>query len=136
VPEVPGARSNGAVLLPNQWSLRPVGKQIALGDFPVNIAVSPSGRFAAVLHSGNSDNEIVVVDLKTNSVGIVSRATVEESFYGLAFSPDGRQLYCSGAGDEVVHVFDFADGYLSAHREIVLRERKLRSIPAGLAVSR
>lgn len=98
VPEVPGARSDGSVMLPNQWSLRPVGRQIALGDFPVNVAVSPDGRFAAVLHSGNSDNEIIVVDLKTNGVGIISRAVVEESFYGLAFSSDGKKLFCSGAG--------------------------------------
>lgn len=136
VPEVPGAKRDGSVLLPNQWSLRPVGRQIALGDFPVNIAVSPNGRFAAVLHSGNSENEIIIVGLKTNNLGIVSRASVEESFYGLAFSPDGRRLFCSGAGDEVVHAFDFADGYLSGHREIMLRERKLRSVPSGLALSR
>ena len=136
VPEVPGARGDGSVVLPNQWSLRPVGRQVALGDFPVNIAVSPNGRFAAILHSGNSENEIIVVDLKTNSLGIVSRASVEESFYGLVFTSDGKQLFCSGAGDEVVHRFAFADGYLSEHREIALRESKLRSIPAGLAVSR
>ncbi len=136
VPEVPGARSDGSVMLPNQWSLRPVGRQIALGDFPVNVAVSPDGRFAAVLHSGNSDNEIIVVDLKTNGVGIISRAVVEESFYGLAFSADGKKLFCSGAGDEVVHQFAFADGYLSEHREIRLREKKQRSIPSGIALSR
>jgi DNA-binding beta-propeller fold protein YncE len=136
VPEVPGARSDGSVMLPNQWSLRPVGRQIALGDFPVNLAVSPNGHFAAVLHSGDSDNEIIVVDLKTNGVGIISRAVVEESFYGLAFSSDGKQLFCSGAGDEVVHQFAFADGYLSEHREIHLRDKKQRSIPSGLALSR
>ncbi len=136
VPDVPGAKRDGSVLLPNQWSLRPVGRQIALGDFPVNIAVSPNGRHAAVLHSGNSENEIIIVDLKTNSVRVVSRVSVEESFYGLAFAPDGRRLFCSGAGDEVVHAFDFEEGYLSGHQQIALRERKLRSVPAGLALSR
>jgi YVTN family beta-propeller protein len=134
--DVPGARSDGSVMLPNLWSLRPVGRQIALGDFPVNIAVSPNGRFAAVLHSGNSDNEIVIVDLRTNSVGIISRAVVEESFYGLTFSADGKELFCSGAGDEVVHRFEFADGYLSGHRVVRLRDVKQRSIPSGVAVSR
>src|SRR6266542_6347805 len=58
VPEVPGARSDGSVLLPNQWALRPVGKQVLLGDFPVNIAVHPSGRFPGVLHCGHGQNEI------------------------------------------------------------------------------
>ena len=34
---------------------------------------------------------------------VVSRTGVHEAFYGLEFSKDGRQLFCSGAGDEVVH---------------------------------
>ena len=29
------------VMLPNGWSLTPTGKQIPLGDLPLNIAVSP-----------------------------------------------------------------------------------------------
>jgi WD40 repeat protein len=136
VPEVPGARSDGSVMLPNQWSLRPVGRQILLGDFPVNIAVSPNGRFAAVLHSGNTENEIIVVDLRSNSVGVVSRALLNESFYGLTFSTDGRQLFCSGAGDEVIHRFAFADGYLGEHRLIHLRDPKFRGVPSGVAVNR
>ena len=38
---LPGVRPDGGVQLPNQWSLRPAGKQLALGDFPVNIALHP-----------------------------------------------------------------------------------------------
>ena len=56
------------MLLPNQWSLRPVGKQVELGDFPVNVAVHPGGRFAAVLHSGDSAHEILVVDIAAAEV--------------------------------------------------------------------
>src|SRR5690242_5732750 len=48
----PGRKPDGSVLLPNQWSLNPAGRQVELGDFPVNIAVHPAGRFAAVLHTG------------------------------------------------------------------------------------
>ncbi len=33
--------SGWVVLLPNQWSLRPAGRQVPLGDFPVNIAMHP-----------------------------------------------------------------------------------------------
>src|SRR5436189_1407536 len=93
--ELPGQSSDGSVLLPNQWSLRPVGKQILLGDFPVNIAVHPGGRFAAILHCGNGTHEIVVVDLKEDK--IISRAVVNEAFYGLTFSADGKTIFCSGA---------------------------------------
>ena len=132
--DLPGYRPDGSILLPNQWSLRPAGRQIELGDFPVNIALHPAGRFAAVLHSGHGRHEIVVVDLSQEKV--VSRAPVQESFYGIAFSPDGRALYCSGAGDEVVHVFDFKDGKLTVQPDIRVRDSRERGIPCGLAVSR
>jgi YVTN family beta-propeller protein len=131
-PELPGAKPDGSVLLPNHWSLRPVGKQVELGDFPINVAVHPAGRFAAVLHSGYSAHEIVVVDIA--SAQIASRTKVHEAFYGLEFSTDGRQLFCSGAGDEVVHAFEFQQGSLTNHQQFKLRDAKLRAVPAGLAV--
>src|SRR5690349_11437224 len=99
--DLPGQRPGGAVRLPNQWWLRPVGKQIALGDFPVHIAVHPSGKYVAVLHSGYGQNEVITVDVAGDK--IISRAAINEGFYGLAFSKDGKELFCSGAGDEVVH---------------------------------
>ncbi len=129
----PGPRAGGGVLLPNQWTLDPVGKQIALGDFPVNIAVHPAGRFAAILHSGNGPHEIIVVDLRSNKVA--SRITLEESFYGLAFNADGKRLYASGAGREVIQSFSFANGFLSDPQDVPLRKPEERGVPSGLAVS-
>ena len=131
---LPGPRSDGSILLPNLWSLRPAGKQVALGDFPVNIAVHPSGKWAAILHSGDSEHEIITVEIPAGQ--IVSRAPIEESFYGLTFSPDGTKIYCSGAGDELIHSFDFKSGYLGEHATIVLDDPKNRGIPAGLAMTR
>jgi len=131
-PELPGKQPDGSVLLPNHWSLRPVGRQIELGDFPVNIAVHPGGRFASVLHCGYSEHEIVVVDLSAEQA--VSRTPVHEAFYGLEFSKDGRKLFCSGAGDEAIHVYDFEQGSLTNHSEIRLRDVRLRAVPAGLTL--
>jgi len=131
---LPGIKADGSVLLPNQWSLRPVGRQILLGDFPVNIAVHPNNRFAAVLHAGYDKHEIIVVDLR--SAAIFSRRSIEETFYGIEFSRDGTKLYCSGAGDEVIHSFHFQAGELSNHRRIQLRAAKQRGVPSGLALSR
>src|SRR5947207_4005754 len=131
--DLPGQRADGSVLLPNQWSLRPVGRQIVLGDFPVNIAVHPGGGFAAVLHSGHSRHQIVVVDLTATRV--VGEFPVDEAFYGVEFSRDGRELYCSGAGDEVIHRFAFRNGYLSDPKAFQLRDAKERGIPSGLALS-
>ncbi len=133
VTETPGQRADGSIVLPNQWLLRPIGKQVAVGDFPVNIAVHPEGRFAAVLHSGYGPHEIAVIDISKNS--IVSRAPVPEAFYGIAFSQNGSRLICSGAGEEVLHSFHFEDGYLGDHKTIQIRPANQRGVPAGVAVS-
>ena len=130
---LPGQRADGSVLLPNQWSLRPAGRQLALGDFPVNIAMDPKGAYAAVLHCGYSKHEIIVVDL--NSEKVISNTAVDESFYGLAFSPGGEKLYCSGASHEGIFAFDFKNGQLSNSELIPLRNPKEKGIPAGLACS-
>ncbi len=129
---LPGQRADGSVLLPNQWSLRPVGAQVPLGDLPVNIAVHPEGRYAAVLNCGHGPHEIIVVDLKLAKV--VSRTPVHEAFYGLEFSKGGARLYCSGAGDEVVHIFDYKNGELTANGDIALCDPKERGVPCGMAV--
>lgn len=105
-----------------------------LADFPVNIAVHPKGRFAAVLHCGFSRHQIVVVDLLTDRV--VSKNPVNQGFYGLEFSSDGTKLFCSGAGDEVVHEFGFKDGQLTDPQQIRLRDVKKRGVPAGLTLDK
>src|SRR6185436_2743868 len=129
--DLPGPRGEGVVQLPNMWSLRPVGRQVALGDFPVNIAVHPDGKYAAILHSGHGQHEIVIVEIA--SARIISRASLDESFYGLAFASDGKSIFCSGAGDETIHGFAFADGFLGNQKTVQLRDKKLRGIPGGLA---
>jgi DNA-binding beta-propeller fold protein YncE len=121
------------MLLPNLWSLRPVGKQVPLGDFPVNIALHPSGKWAAILHSGYGEHEIVVLQISSGK--IVSRVSLPETFYGMAFSPDGARVVCSGAGDEVLHRFEFKNGFLFNHSELKLRDPKERGIPSGLSIS-
>jgi len=134
-PGWPGRQPDGSVLLPNMWSLRPAGRQVDLGDFPINIAMHPDGRFAAVLHSGHGPHEVVIVD--TLKAGVVARARVDEAFYGIEFSNGGHRLYASGAGYEVVRYFDFdaKAGTLGPEREIKLRDAKERGIPAGLALT-
>jgi YVTN family beta-propeller protein len=131
--ELPGQRADGSVLLPNQWILRPAGTQIALGDFPVNMALHPDGQFAAVLHCGHGQHEIVILDL--TSQAIASRTHLSEAFYGITFSRDGTELFCSGASGEVIHGFNFDGGQLTDPTDVTLHEPKYRGIPAGLAIS-
>jgi DNA-binding beta-propeller fold protein YncE len=132
---LPGVQPGGVILLPNQWSLRPAGRQRELGDFPVNLALHPGGRWLAALHAGYGEHEIAIVDVGT--VKLVCRVSLEQTFYGLAFSPDGKQLFASGGEFGHVHAFAFEDGFLSRHRPLpVARDRRDRFIPGGLAVDR
>ncbi len=132
-PELPGPQTDGAVLLPNQWRLRPAGKQLVVGDFPASMALHPGGNFAAVLHCGYGQHEVQILDIAAGK--IVSRVNLREAFYGIAFSPDGSKVVCSGSGDEVLHVFKFKDGYLGEPIEVPLRAKTKRGVPCGLAIS-
>ncbi len=127
---LPGTEADGAIRLPNQWAIRPAGKQLELGDFPVAMALHPSGQWLAVLHAGYTTHEVVVVDLAAKKQRILCRAPVEQTFIGLCFAPDGKTLYASGGEFEVVHAFPFADGYLGKPRPIPVAKEKF--IVAGL----
>ncbi len=131
--DLPGQKADGSVLLPNQWSLRPVGQQIAVGDFPVNMALHPGGKFAAVLHCGYSQHEIVILDLTTRA--IASRTKINEAFYGLSFSKDGTRLFCSGSAEECIRGFKFDGGQLINPTSFQVQPASTRGIPCGLAVS-
>ncbi|MBX7167365.1 MAG: SMP-30/gluconolactonase/LRE family protein [Pirellulales bacterium] len=131
LPQLPGVQRDGTVLLPNQWSLRPAGRQVPLGDFPVNIAIHPSQKWFAVLHAGFGDHEIVTLDATT--LKVLARVVIDQAFYGLCISPDGNRLFASGGEYEVVHSFACREGQLSDHRQLKIADDKW--IPAGLACS-
>jgi DNA-binding beta-propeller fold protein YncE len=79
-----------------------------INSFPIAAAISPDGRYLAILNNGYGTPEshyqqsIAVMDLTTNQVmdfpdvrlGQHARQTY---FLGLAFSPDGAKLYASMA---------------------------------------
>ena len=85
------------IILPNGWSLSPAGRSIELGDLPLNIAVSRSGKLMAVSNNGQSIQTIQLIDPKTEKV--LDKVEIPKSFYGLKFSKDDRFLYASGGND-------------------------------------
>ena len=98
------------------------------------MALHPDGQWLAVLHAGYGEHEIVLFHLRRQK--IASRVTLPQTFYGLCFSPDGKQLFASGAEHEVIHVFDFNDGLLARHREIPLvPAEETTFLPAGLTIT-
>jgi len=131
---LPGARPDGSMLLHNQWPIRPAGQQVAMGDFPVAVAVDRTGRLGAVLHAGHGAHEVRLVDLAAERV--LASAPVHEAFCGIAFSPDGKTLVCSGASDGVLHVFSVAADGLSARADVRVDGPPHRSVVAGIALSR
>jgi DNA-binding beta-propeller fold protein YncE len=128
---LPGVEPDGGVRLPNSWSIKPAGKQIELGDFPISMDLH--GGYAAILHAGYGTHEIVVVDLKKGKERIRSRVTLDQTFGGICFSTDGRDLYVGGGEFDTVLAFDFGDGLLARQRSFKVADAKF--IPGALTVN-
>ena len=132
---LPGLQKDGTMQLPNQWKLNPAGTHIEVGDLPSNIQIHPTGQFAAVLHCGYKEHEVHILDLNAKKRKIVCRVTVDQAFYGLTWSPDGKQIYASGGEFDTVHIWDFDKGLLHNHRTLDVGgvPGVKRAVPAGLA---
>src|SRR6478752_10031156 len=72
------------ITLPNGWHLTPVGKSIQLGDLPLNIAVSKSGKYMAVTNNGQSTQSIQLLDAKKET--LLDELIIPKSWYGLKFT--------------------------------------------------
>jgi DNA-binding beta-propeller fold protein YncE len=132
---LPGIEPGGVIRLPNQWSLHPVGRQVPLGDFPVNIALHPTEPYLAVLHAGHGTHEVVILDLNEAPPRICCRVPLRQTFYGLCWSADGKVLFASGGEFEVIHNFSFDGGLLGRRPPLRLgMPRTTKFIPGGLAV--
>jgi YVTN family beta-propeller protein len=107
-----------AVSLPNGWRLTPVGHLLPLGDLPLNIAVSPSQKLAAITNNGESDQTIQLIDLEREV--ILDSIIIRKAWLGLAFSDDNRFLYASGGNDNLIIRYLIRDNHLSVHDSIVL----------------
>ena len=99
------------VTLPNGWNLTPVGKMLPLGDLPLNIAVSPSNKLAAITNNGQSDQTIHLVDIEREV--ILDSITIGKSWLGLTFSGDGKYLYASGGNDNIIIRYAILNNHLS-----------------------
>jgi DNA-binding beta-propeller fold protein YncE len=130
---LPGLQPDGQTLLHNQWPIHPVGTQIPLGDFPVNAAIDPSGRWAAVLHAGYGKHQVRLVDLA--AARTVATADLPETFAGIAFASDGRTLVCSGGSDGVLHRFAVSAAGLTPLPDVRVVDRGEGAVVAGFALS-
>ncbi|HEY0667687.1 MAG TPA: bifunctional YncE family protein/alkaline phosphatase family protein [Sphingobacteriaceae bacterium] len=123
------------ILLPNGWTLSPVGKSLPLGDLPLNIQVSRSKQLMAVTNNGQSTHSIQLIDLLTDKV--TDEAEIGKAWYGLQFSKNGRMLYASGANDNIILCYPVSDKKLGKADTIFLSKNKQSELfPTGIAVDK
>jgi len=121
------------VTLPNGWHLTPAGRSFPLGDLPLNLEISRTGRYMAVTNNGQSTQMIQLVDTKTERV--TDSVEIGKSWYGLAFSSDERTLYVSGGHDNWIVRYAVDGGKLRRRDSIVLdKPWPVRVGPAGIAL--
>jgi DNA-binding beta-propeller fold protein YncE len=114
----PGAVGGGVTLLPNGWKIAPAGRHIQVGDLPLSMVESPDGSSLLVANSGYAKPTISIVDLQNQ---IVRDAIVlDHAWLGMAWHPDGRRLFVSGAGNNTVHELRWTEGRLSRGADFVL----------------
>ena len=107
--------------LPNGWSLTPVGKNIALGDLPLNLVVSNNKKWLAVTNNGQSTQTIELIDRIAGKR--VDSIIIAKSWYGLAFSKNDRFIYASGGHDNRVNKYGIIKNKLQLVDSFILGEK-------------
>ncbi len=103
--QVPGKiHATQQVLLPNGWKLSPAGRSLQLGDLPLNMQLSASGKLLAVTNNGESTQSIQLIDPKSEK--LLDEKTVGKAWYGLAFTRDEKKLYVAGGNDNWILGFN------------------------------
>ena len=106
-PQLPGPTEKG-FLLPNGWTITPVGKQVLLTDLPLNILPSADSKTALVATNGFNKHELSLINLSEGK--ILAKTSVSSSWFGLLTDPKQEKIWWAGGGAEIVHTFDFKDG--------------------------
>src|SRR5919202_93210 len=124
------------------WTLTPAGRQVATGDRPLGVALSPDGRTILVSNDGQSTQSLTVIDRASGTVRqSLEYPSPEALFVGLAFSPDGTQAFASAGGNNKIRVYDRVVQQLTETAPIPLPTpvgpdgQRANPYPAGLAMA-
>jgi DNA-binding beta-propeller fold protein YncE len=124
------------------------GRISAVNSFPATIALSPDGRYAALLNNGygtqqaQAHQSIAILDLTTNQLSDFPDARLSDSahqtyFLGLAFSSDSSHLYASigsitdprggkpGNTGNGIAVYKFENGKVTPERFLKIAPQKI-----------
>lgn len=124
------------VLLSNGWKLSPAGRSLPLGDLPLNMQLSSSGKYLAVTNNGQSTQSLQLIDPRGEH--LLDEQVLGKSWYGIVFSKDESTLYASGGNDNVILKFHIGDSKLSKPDTIKLGLPwpKGKICPTGIAVNK
>lgn len=121
------------VRLPNGWHLSPAGRSLPLGDLPLNLVLSPSGKYLAATNNGQSVQSIQLIDPVTEKE--LDKLIIPKSWYGLCFSADEKSLFASGGNDNIIWQYAIRNNKLVLKDSIVLGKKWPEKIsPAGIAI--
>ncbi|MGE5430987.1 MAG: alkaline phosphatase family protein [Syntrophomonadaceae bacterium] len=130
----PGSISENRVLLSNGWYLSPAGKQVDIGDLPLNIALSPDENYAVTTNNGQSKPTLSVIDLKKAET--VQTVSAPNLWVGIKFFDNGKKLAASGATSGKIIIYNFNNGSLTESDSIVIAKKwpKEKTWIAGLDI--
>src|SRR4029079_7487658 len=130
----PGAQGGGTTLLANGSRLAPAGRHITVGDLPLAMVECPDGRYLIVSNNGYAKPTLSLVEL--TRFYVKARVPLDNAWLGLAWHPDGKRLFVSGAAESSVREMRWAaNGVLTAGPSVVLKRPTSESFVAGVAVS-
>ena len=109
---------NNYTLLPNGWKLTPAGDQIPIDELPLNMILTKDEKYAVLSNSGFTDHSLSVIDI--NAKKEIQRVLVNNTWRGLAFSPDETKLFVSGGNNNLVYIYNFSNGSLSLTDSLVI----------------
>jgi YVTN family beta-propeller protein len=126
-----GDTIDGRIVVTTNQVLSPLGKQVTFGGRPTDVALSPSGRWLAVL----SRNEVLILDPERGT--IVARKPLRGGSYkGILFSPAGDRLLASNIRGHI-GLFSIDDqGQLKEEPPINLPAvRAGNALPVGMRIT-
>jgi DNA-binding beta-propeller fold protein YncE len=104
---------------------RTPARLVDVGGQPLEVAVSPNGRLAAVTTASWDEPGLALVNLRGGT--LLARVPVGPAPFDVAFSTDARRLIVSGGEQEgTVHVLD-------THSLKVVTKAAIGTVPRGMA---
>ena len=130
---VAGKQASGAFLVASEQLVRPWRLKAQIAGRPADLALDPSGRFAAVLNGSS----VVTIDLVSGAE--LSRVrTRTTSYLGIAFRPGKREVWASETtrtGPDALLRIAYTDDGRLLQNSLERLSFPGHAIPAGLAFS-